>query len=123
MAPELDQSLCDKYPRIFRDRHCDDSVSCMPRGFEVGDGWYQLIDALCEQLQWESDQDGTQFVATQVKEKLGSLRFRGRPASERQRAMLTLASVFSTRVCEVCGKPIAPSNQTDNVRCTDHPPP
>ena len=76
----------------------------MQRGIETGDGWFFLIDALCTVLQWEADHGETpQPVATQVKEKLGSLRFRLRQPSERQRGMVALALEVSTRLCVVCG--------------------
>ena len=45
-------------------------------GFSCGDGWYLLIDRLCSSLQWDTDTNKyPQVVATQVKEKYGTLRF------------------------------------------------
>ncbi|KWT98173.1 MULTISPECIES: hypothetical protein [unclassified Variovorax] len=46
MKPELDQALCEKYPLVFKDRRGDPSRTLMCFGFEVGDGWYSLLDAL-----------------------------------------------------------------------------
>lgn len=96
----------------------------MGRGFEVGDGWYPLIDLLCRALQQETGCRGApQVVACQVKEKLGSLRFRVRHASERQRAMIALAEAVSTRVCDVCGVAAWPGHATDATgapRCRQH---
>lgn len=51
MRKELDEKLCAKYPLIFRDRHADPSKTCMYWGFECGDGWYNIIDALCANIQ------------------------------------------------------------------------
>ena len=48
MSPDLDKQLCEKYPKIFVNRHASMEESCMCWGFEVGNGWYNLIDLLCE---------------------------------------------------------------------------
>lgn len=50
MSPELDKQLCNKYPEIFRDRNKSPQETCMCWGLECGDGWYELIDTLCEAL-------------------------------------------------------------------------
>lgn len=51
------------------------SVTCMTYGITCDDGWYDLIYNLCEELQSISDKIGKQLVATQIKEKFGTLRF------------------------------------------------
>ena len=51
MRKELDEALVAKYPLIFRDRHADPSKTCMYWGIAVGDGWYNIIDALCANIQ------------------------------------------------------------------------
>lgn len=51
MRKELDERLCAKYPLIFRDRHADPSKTCMYWGFDCGDGWYNILDALCANIQ------------------------------------------------------------------------
>jgi len=105
VSPELDKQLCNKYPKIFIDRNKSPQETCMHWGFEVGDGWYQLIDVLCEALTYTfttsvevDEEDGKrlgiepykdpkgevfyffsveppQVIADQVKEKFGTLRF------------------------------------------------
>lgn len=50
MSPELENKLIAKYPKIFRDTSKSPQESCMSFGLEVGDGWYNLIDTLCEAL-------------------------------------------------------------------------
>ena len=74
MREGLDILLCRKYPSIFRDRHKDSNESCMGRGFEVGDGWYRIIDELCAKLQLLEGL-GVFPIASQVKEKVGMFRF------------------------------------------------
>lgn len=51
MRKELDEQLCEKYPLIFRDRHADPSKTCMYWGFDCGDGWYNIVEALCANIQ------------------------------------------------------------------------
>lgn len=106
MRPELDNALCEKFPLIFADRSGSMTTTAMCWGFDVGDGWYSLIDVLCEELQRDTDQQGAlQVVATQVKEKYGGLRFYVHAASDRQMAMIDFAEALSYRICEDCGAP------------------
>jgi len=101
---ELDDLLCGKYPKIFAERYASPMQTCMNRGFECADGWFDLIDMLCERLQFETDHNkAPQVVAVQVKEKFGELRFYTRNANERQRGMIDMAQAFSSRICDQCG--------------------
>jgi hypothetical protein len=106
MSPELDDSLCAKYPSIFAERNGDPATTSMCWGFEIGDGWFTLIDVLCAGLQRETDERGApQVIASQVKQKAGGLRFHVDAASDRQRAMIELAQDLSRQLCEACGAP------------------
>lgn len=51
MNNELDKKLCEKYPKIFKDRYADMRTTAMCWGFECGDGWYNIIDRLCSNIQ------------------------------------------------------------------------
>ena len=105
MKVELKQQLFEKYPRIFPGPE-QPGAAAIGRAITVGDGWFGLVDVLCEQLQGETDQNGApQIVAIQVKEKYGELRFYVGSASERQEAMIEFAEALSARVCEACGAP------------------
>lgn len=55
MSPELDKELCKKYPKIFKDRHSSMQNTAMCWGFECGDGWYNIIDRLCANIQGHID--------------------------------------------------------------------
>lgn len=99
MHPDLDATLCARWPLIFAQRHGDPATTAMCYGFACGDGWFGLIDGLCEALQWETDHDGApQVVARQVKSKLGSLRFHAIGMNEKQRGMIAAAKSISLRV-------------------------
>lgn len=52
MKNELDKQLCAKYPLIFKDRNASMQETLMCFGFECGDGWYNILDALCSNIQW-----------------------------------------------------------------------
>lgn len=51
MNEQLDKQLVEKYPKIFRDRFGDMKETLMCWGFEHGDGWYNIIDVLCGNIQ------------------------------------------------------------------------
>lgn len=60
MNKELDAKLCAKYPKIFRDRNALMSQTCMVWGFSHDDGWYNIIDQLCSNIQWHIDRSREQ---------------------------------------------------------------
>ena len=55
MREELDNLLCSKYPKIFKDRHASTRDSAMAFGFPDGDGWFSIIDQLCSHIQKHID--------------------------------------------------------------------
>lgn len=105
MKPELDKKLCEKYPKIFVDRHAPMQVTAMCWGFECGDGWYPILDELCSKVQEECDLTGEQIKATQVKEKFGTLRFYTDYTSDKIRDLIEEAAKKSAETCERCGNP------------------
>lgn len=125
MKKELDQLLCDRYPKIFADRHGSATETLMCWGFECGDGWFNIIDKLCANIQnhidWrnksrerllESNPHNVpilpeipQVVAVQVKEKFGTLRFYYDGGDDYIRGLAAMADSMSAVTCEECGKP------------------
>lgn len=55
MRELFDKTLCEKYPKIFANRHASPSQTAMCWGFECGDGWYNIIDTLCSNIQKHID--------------------------------------------------------------------
>lgn len=97
MKDELRSALCAKHPKILAGHG-------KPIGIACGDGWYTLLDELCEQLQHETDEQGApQVTAGQIKEKLGGLRFYIGSARVTQHALIRFAEALSYRTCEACG--------------------
>ena len=132
MSPELDQHIREKYPLIFQNA-CEMSV---------GDGWFDIIDKLCANIQvhindvekrreytiqWnkevnDPDYDWAdrsfvkreernvpelveQVVATQIKEKFGTLRFYYIGGDDYIRGVEAMADSMSHVTCEECGCP------------------
>ncbi len=130
MTPELDQHIREKYPLIFADR-CEMSI---------GDGWFDIIDMLCANIQnrienvvtqrkyaieWNEDVNDPEYVwtkfgeredrevpelveqvvATQIKEKFGTLRFYYSGGDDYIRGLETMAESMTSRICEDCGSP------------------
>lgn len=113
MRAELDALLCERYPKIF--------VDC--RRTMCGDGWFSLIDTLCERMQfWTDHNSAPQVVVSQVKEKYGELSFYSHRGNETQDGMIELAEAMSARTCEQCGKPgrLLMSSETYLTRCDEH---
>jgi hypothetical protein len=55
MREELDNQLCEKYPLIFAQRNGSVRETCMCWGFCCDDGWYNIIDAMCANIQGHID--------------------------------------------------------------------
>jgi hypothetical protein len=51
MDQKLDEALCRVAPHLFADRYGDMRSTCMMWGFEVGDGWFQLLDKAAMDLE------------------------------------------------------------------------
>jgi hypothetical protein len=56
MKKELDEALVAKYPKIFKYRHAPMTHTAMCWGFDCGDGWYNIVDVLCGNIQHHVDQ-------------------------------------------------------------------
>jgi len=75
LKPELEQELLRKYPRLYRQRYMSMRATCMCWGFDVGDGWFHLLDNLSFKLTRIGEIYDIWVEATQVKEKYGTLHF------------------------------------------------
>jgi hypothetical protein len=115
MTPEHDKYLCEKYPKLYAQRNGDPMSTLMCFGFEVGDGWFSLIDKLSAKLEKLNDTKDAKIEAMQVKEKYGSLRFyiNGVPIAldKEVYAAINEAEDESYKTCESCGKPGEPNDR------------
>jgi hypothetical protein len=118
MFIDFDEDLCRRFPKLYRDRHAPMMDTCMCWGFPHGDGWNKVIYRASERLEFLSNLNlGVTFVADQVKEKFGTLRFYIHPEfddkyEDNGRGILadigysiaSEAEVASVHKCQLCGK-------------------
>jgi hypothetical protein len=116
MNKELELKLVEKYPKILRDYGGDKMKTCMSWGMEHQNGWFDLLDQTMQKIQYlcdlfsEQNDNETLFVADQIKEKMGTLRFYYsiEGASELQKdildAIVQKAEQNSAHICEVTGE-------------------
>lgn len=98
MNKENELKLVNKYPNLYQEYYLSERESCMGRGFEVADGWFNLIDELSAKIV-EVDPHA---VALQVKEKFGLLRI----YITGNEAAWNLVHEYenkSSTICEECG--------------------
>lgn len=110
MSPDLERRLVEKYPKLYAGCSEPPIRSLMAFGFECDDGWFDLIEALsahltslAEELSTREPKFGGSFMASQVKEKYGTLRFYVGPCTDEGHAIIHFAESLSARICETCG--------------------
>lgn len=101
MNSELVKRFYDRWPKWFVGLTQSPIESCLAFGFECGDGWYDLLWRLCEDIEKLGVEDD--FIVDQVKEKFGGLRFYCGPATEEIWQRIEQAEKESIKTCEACG--------------------
>ena len=121
MKPELQDSLYERYPKIFRQKDLSMKETCMCWGITCGDGWYDIINMLCGAIQHHIEHKSTtaspieQVEATQVKEKWGALRFYYVGGDEHIEGLVSMAELLSSVACLSCGAPTAGRTERRNI--------
>jgi hypothetical protein len=140
MNKELQEKLFLKYPKIFRQKSLTPQETAMCYGIGCGDGWFDLLDELCGEIQnrceninrnirykienSQSDEvveEPITFIceATQVKEKFGGLRFYTFGGDDFIDGAISLAESMSYRICSKCGnKKDTPSSDRGWIHST-----
>ena len=127
MKQELDKYLCKVFPKIFAERNLSMQETAMCWGFDCGDGWFNIINQLCQNIQhhidWKNKEKEVvaQVVVSQVKEKYGTLRFYYSGGDDTIDGMVSMAESMSGVTCEECGN-IGESNNGGwiKVLCETH---
>jgi len=102
--------LFTRYPLIYRG-HTNPIAECMVcQGFACGDGWFDLIDRLSAKVEaharaLQARQATPLPMVVQVKEKLGTLRFRLRQWDAQVARWVAATEAESAHTCELCGQP------------------
>jgi hypothetical protein len=127
MKQEHDEYLCRVFPKLFAERELDHTQTAMCWGFECGDGWFNILNHLCQNIQhhidWANKKEETvpQVVVEQVKEKFGTLRFYYRGGDDYISGLVAMAESMSGVTCEECGAPgEANSGGWIRTRCKEH---
>jgi hypothetical protein len=116
MDQELQNQLFEKYPEFFSNRLKSPTESCMSMGIECGNGWYDLINSICQiveslnrnikernRLITGNNEEIIDFKFDQIKEKFGGLRAYYSGGNDYIRGLVTMAETMSYKICEVCG--------------------
>ena len=128
MDKRLENILVEKYPEIFMEYGGNPKDTCMAWGCACGSGWFGLIDDVCRIIKFNvydvrtryPELSGFNVYATQIKEKWGRLVIYTHttlgnpniidsswklvePYQDRIAGAISMAEVYSGRVCENCG--------------------
>jgi len=105
MSPDLEAALSVRYPEILSGLGTRSGP--LRHGCEHRDGWYPLVDALCEVLMARATALGVQPPqAVQIKQKFGGLRFYARHVEDEfMFEAISMAELQSFRICEITGEP------------------
>lgn len=101
MKEELEKKLVEKYPNLFRDYGGDPRQTCMAWGMSHGNGWYQILEDVCEKIK------DTETVFLQIKEKFGALNiYYTCPNDEDNLVGEVINEAYrkSLETCEICGE-------------------
>ena len=102
MKEDLQKKLVDIAPYMFRYEGWNDlQQSLMGFGFEVGDGWYGILEDLITKIK-NMDADKAVKVI-QIKEKFGSLRVYVEAGWDELYGLIDAAEAKSYKTCEHCG--------------------
>jgi hypothetical protein len=124
MRRELEQKLVERWPSWFN-VNGDPLKTRMADEFAHGDGWFNIVWRLCEDLEplvAESEKaTGHPFEVLQVKQKLGGLRVYVNHSTNVIRNRIEIGELESLRTCEVWGKP-GKRREGNCIRtvCDDH---
>jgi hypothetical protein len=116
----LQVQLKDRFPVLYGD---NSSAQFSQFGFEVGDGWFDLLDTLSTDVMHVVQRIGMACPhAVQVKSKMGTLRFVLSDFNDPLDALINKAMKASTATCEQCGSPghAYIKNRWVYVACDNH---
>jgi hypothetical protein len=110
----LQNKLYEKYPKLFENRYKTMQESCMYWGVSTGDGWFHIIDVLCNGIlnhetyimnpKWPRyNPNYIPVTFDQIKEKFGGLSVYYSGGDEYVKGLVAIAQHISYYTCEVCG--------------------
>ena len=97
--------LLGRYPILYQGHKLPITQNLMSFGFEVGNGWFKLVDRLSADITALDEKNGSTTIAMQVKSKFGGLRFYIESGSDAIFDLIDKAEADSLTICEWCGEP------------------
>jgi hypothetical protein len=124
-------TLYEKYPYMFSNRHKSRRESCMSFGVECSLGWYDIVSNVCymikqheENIIWQKEyekkqdakiqkdfgikiEENKEYIPVkfdQIKEKFGGLRIYHSGGDDYIDGVISMAESFSYEICEICGE-------------------
>jgi hypothetical protein len=106
MNSENTNRLFEDFPELYRGRHLPITENRMPYGFCCGDGWFEIIYNLSQQIQnYMQEHPEVAVIAVQVKQKFGELRFYMNRSIPELDALIREATAQSLQTCDLTGQP------------------
>ena len=106
MREELEQQLMDKFVFMEAKNVFSGEKLNFPKMCECGDGWYNIIHNLCNELNElyiSNNVDPDEIFVTQIKEKYGGLSFYTNGLIEGGFEIINKYENISDETCELCG--------------------
>lgn len=120
MKKQLQERLIITYQYLYK----KDGISPFSMyGFDVPDGWYNIIDTLSNSIVFKAKQMNIECPEIfSVKQKYGMLRYDLRECVDEFKAVTNLAIKASTQTCSVCGEKglLYDDNKWITVYCENH---
>jgi hypothetical protein len=106
---EFETKLVKEFPNLYRNMRGDPRQTCMAWGIAVSAGWYDIIYGLSQKLETMiqniPEDKRPEYMAAQVKEKFGGLRFYMEASTTEMDAFIKEAEETCWHTCETCGQP------------------
>jgi hypothetical protein len=122
MREELTAKLRESYPGMFPDN------GGSPASISCGDGWFDLINLLCWEIQQEVNQThepAHPVTVRVIKQKMGAMRIQYSGGNPFVGGLVRMSQVMSYLICEECGnrgEHMTDTNWVEMVRCDIHAP-
>ncbi len=101
MNKENTKKLLNDFPKLYKQYYWPKEETCMCWGFDIKDGWFDLIYNLSADV--VEEEPSCEF--TQVKQKFGLLRVYAHTKSKQVKELIRIAEIKSSNICEICGEP------------------
>ena len=106
MNAENTRRLIEQFPSLYGGSNLPPSEKLLSFGFSCGDGWFELLYTLSQQIDsYNLEHPEAAVVAVQVKQKMGTLRFYVDPFVPEVEDLIEQAVTRSALTCELTGQP------------------